>query len=95
MINLLMLIVAIACFTYGMYALFTPRLPGKESDGIAEGNKRRFSKICGVVMLVEAAIMGTGFYMEVTGLPYSRVAFLGFIGVLVCVLTLAKKLLSK
>ena len=76
MIKLLMLSVTIACFSYGIYALATNRLISKDLDEIAEENKRRYSKICGVVMLAEGAIVGTGLYMDITRRSYSKIIFI-------------------
>lgn len=95
MIKVMMLIIAIVCFIYGVYALATGKIVGKEIWRGSEKNKQYYAKICGIVMLVEAVIMGIGFYMEIIGLPYSSLVFIFAIGALVAVLMVAKKLLSK
>ena len=95
MINIMMLIITIVCLVYGIYVLITGKLLGKDVEGVAERNKRRFSRICGVVMLAESSVVGTGFYMEVIGRPYSRVLGIVLVGALACVVYISKKKLSK
>ncbi len=95
MIKFMMLIIAIACFIYGVYALATGKILGREMERASKKNKRYYAKICGIVMLVETIIMGIGFYMEIIERPYSSMIFIGAIGAMVAVLIIAKKILSK
>lgn len=95
MIRFMMLIVAIACFIYGIYVLVTGKNIGKEMEAATKENKRYYARICGIVMLAEAIVVGIGFYMETVKRPYSSLIFLGVIGALAVVLVIAKRILSK
>lgn len=95
MIRILMLIVTIACLSYGIYALVTNRLINKDLDEIAEQNKRKYSKICGVVMLAEGVFVGSALYMEITRQPYSKIILVFLILALTCTVIISKKRLKK
>lgn len=50
------LFLALACFLYGLWAVLTGKLLGKDGKDIAEKYRRRYARICGAVLLILSAL---------------------------------------
>lgn len=71
------LIIAIACFLYGAYALLTAKLFAIDLKPIAEEHRKLYARLIGTTLLLAAAILGIWYYLKRTGSqPGSPVLFL-------------------
>lgn len=96
------LFLALACFLYGLWAILTGKLLGKDGKDIAEKYRRRYARICGTVLLILSADLGVFCYLEAEDRLYALVRqpiflFLStlFVIVPVAVLRAAKRVLKK
>lgn len=96
------LFLALACFLYGLWAILTGKLLGKDGKDIAEKYRRRYARICGAVLLILSADLGVFCYLEAEDRLYAlvRQPFFLFLAALflivpVAVLRAAKRVLKK
>lgn len=57
-------IIAIASFVYGAWGLLTSNLLAIDLKAIEEKYRRLYSKLCGLSLLLESVILGTGYYLQ-------------------------------
>ena len=96
------LFLALACFLYGLWAVLTGKLLGRDGKDIAEKYRKRYARICGAVLLILSADLGVLYYLEAEDKLYTLVRqpiflFLSalFVIVPVAVLRAAKRVWRK
>ena len=96
------LFLALACFLYGLWTVLTGKMLGRDGRGIAEKYRRRYARICGMVLLILSADLGVLCYLEVEDKLYALVRqpiflFLSafFVIVPVAFLLVSKQVLKK